>query len=90
MIFGYATIVIAQHLLTGRNPLSLFGTANGSIGRGMEFWHDAADWMGGFPYEYATAGAIFNYLHDTFGLELEYLRTSDGHGCNEFLFRRPA
>ena len=90
MIYAYSANVLARHLLTGRNPLKLFGASSGSIGRGMEFWHDAADWMGGFPYEYATAGVIFNYLHDTFGFELEYLRTGDGHGCNEFLFRRPA
>jgi len=90
MIYAYGTNALSRQLLTGRNPLKLYGVSDGAAGRGMEFWHDIADWMGGFPYEYATAGTIFNYLHDKFGLELEYLHTGDGHGCNEFMFRRPA
>ncbi len=57
--------------------------------RGRDFWHNLRDWLGGFPYEYATAGEVFNYLHDKFNLQLEYLNTHDRHGCNEFTFRRP-
>ncbi len=56
----------------------------------MDFLHDVRDWVGGFPYEYATAGEIFSYLHGKFDLELDYLNSHDGHGCNEFTFRRPA
>jgi len=50
---------------------------------------DVRDWVGGFPYEYATAGEVFAHLHGTHGLELVYLNTHDGHVCNEFTFRRP-
>ena len=56
---------------------------------GGDFPHDVRDWVGGFPYEYATAGEVFTYLHGKHGLELVYLNTHDGHGCNEFTFRRP-
>ena len=58
-------------------------------GRGMDFWHDVRDWVGGFPYEYATAGEVFTYMRDRHGFELIYLDTHDGHVCNEFTFRRP-
>ncbi len=55
----------------------------------MSFWYDVRDWVGGFPYEFATAGEVFNYVHAKHSLELVYLNTHDGHGCNEFTFRRP-
>jgi len=57
-------------------------------GRGMRYRHDVRDWVGGLPYEYATAGALFEYVHGKFGLELCYLWTGDGHQCNELTFRR--
>jgi len=58
-------------------------------GRGMRYRHDVRDWLGGLPYEYATAGALFAYVHGKFGFELCYLATADGHQCNELTFRRP-
>jgi 2-polyprenyl-6-hydroxyphenyl methylase/3-demethylubiquinone-9 3-methyltransferase len=74
-------IVRPQKHLPGR-PLN-------ATSRGMELRHDVRDWLGGFPYEYATAGEVFGYVHDKFGLELEYLKTGDGNLCNQFTFRRP-
>jgi 2-polyprenyl-6-hydroxyphenyl methylase/3-demethylubiquinone-9 3-methyltransferase len=56
----------------------------------MDFRHDVRDWLGGFPYEYATAGELFEYVHRKWGFRLERLRTGDGNICNEFLFLRPA
>lgn len=56
--------------------------------RGMRYRHDVRDWLGGFPYEYASPGRVFAYVHDTCGLELCYLATGEGHVCNEFTFRR--
>jgi hypothetical protein len=58
-------------------------------GRGMDFRHNVRDWVGGFPYEYATAGEVFSYLHKKFGPQLRYLHTHEGHACNEFTFARP-
>ena len=76
-----------RELVRGRNP---FGAPAGAPGkRGMELRHDIRDWLGGFPYEYASAGEVFNYVHDKFGMQLEYLKTGDGNLCNEFTFRKP-
>jgi len=47
------------------------------------------DWLGGYPYEFATAAEIFNFCHGELGLQLERMKTVSSIGCNEFLFLRP-
>jgi len=71
-------IYVAKFLVTGRNPLEKE--------RGMDFWFDVVDWIGGYPYEYTTP------------LEVEKFVTAQGFkpsnsiparvptGCNEFVF----
>lgn len=86
MEYIYVANFMLRRLLTLRNPFKAIRHYGSS--RGMDFWHDVRDWLGGFPYEYATAGEVFNYLHDKFGLQLEYLSTHHSHSCNEFVFRR--
>jgi len=56
-----------RYVLTGRNPFAVIRHYDAD-GRGMDFWHDVRDWVGGFPYEYATAGEVFSYLHHRHGL----------------------
>ena len=84
----YIASFFVRHLLTLRNPVRALRMYE-ATGRGMDFYHDVRDWMGGFPYEYATAGEVFNHIHTNYGFQLEYLDTHDGHTCNEFVFRRP-
>ena len=55
--------------------------------RGMSRWHDIVDWVGGYPFEVATPGEVFAFLHG-WGYVLERLVTRPGLGCNEFVFRR--
>ena len=58
--------------------------------RGMSHWHDIVDWVGGYPYEFATADEIFDFYRSR-GFELETLHVGGiGLGCNEFVFRRRA
>jgi 2-polyprenyl-6-hydroxyphenyl methylase/3-demethylubiquinone-9 3-methyltransferase len=89
MEVGYITTFLLKDSANLRNPLRAVRNYSSDSGRGMDFWHDARDWLGGFPYEYATAAAAFNYLYQRFGLQLEYLNTSSSVGCNEFTFRKP-
>jgi 2-polyprenyl-6-hydroxyphenyl methylase/3-demethylubiquinone-9 3-methyltransferase len=58
--------------------------------RGMRYRHDVRDWLGGFPYEYASAAAVLEYVRGKFGFGLCYLATRSGHQCNELTFRRPS
>ncbi len=56
--------------------------------RGMSYWHDLIDWIGGYPFEVATPEAIFDF-YTTRGFQLTKLKTCGGGlGCNEFVFRR--
>jgi 2-polyprenyl-6-hydroxyphenyl methylase/3-demethylubiquinone-9 3-methyltransferase len=56
--------------------------------RGMSRWHDIVDWVGGYPYEFATPDEIFSFYRQR-GFTLENLRVGAvGLGCNEFVFRR--
>jgi 2-polyprenyl-6-hydroxyphenyl methylase/3-demethylubiquinone-9 3-methyltransferase len=56
--------------------------------RGMSRWHDIVDWVGGYPYEFATPDEIFEFFR-TRGFVLENLHVGGvGLGCNEFLFKR--
>jgi 2-polyprenyl-3-methyl-5-hydroxy-6-metoxy-1,4-benzoquinol methylase len=55
--------------------------------RGMSYWHDVVDWIGGYPFEVSTPEEIFEFYHQK-GFQLEKLKTCGGGlGCNEFVFR---
>jgi 2-polyprenyl-6-hydroxyphenyl methylase/3-demethylubiquinone-9 3-methyltransferase len=56
--------------------------------RGMSFWQDLVDWVGGYPFEVATPEQIFDFYRER-GFNLTRLRTCGGSpGCNEFVFEK--
>jgi 2-polyprenyl-3-methyl-5-hydroxy-6-metoxy-1,4-benzoquinol methylase len=56
--------------------------------RGMSRWHDILDWVGGYPYEYASADQIFEFYRSR-GYSLTNMRCGGvGLGCNELVFRK--
>jgi 2-polyprenyl-6-hydroxyphenyl methylase/3-demethylubiquinone-9 3-methyltransferase len=56
--------------------------------RGMHWWYDLVDWIGGWPFEVAKPEEVLRFLQ-TRGFEITDLMTvGGGLGCNEFLFRR--
>lgn len=56
--------------------------------RGMSHWHDIIDWVGGYPYEFATPDQIFRFYRER-GFALDNLHVGGvGLGCNEFVLRR--
>jgi 2-polyprenyl-3-methyl-5-hydroxy-6-metoxy-1,4-benzoquinol methylase len=56
--------------------------------RGMSHWYDIVDWVGGYPYEYASPEEIFDFFRAR-GFVLIRLKCGGvGLGCNEFVFRR--
>lgn len=56
--------------------------------RGMSPWWDVIDWIGGWPFEVATPEAVFTFYRQR-GFLLERLVTSQGIGCNQFVFSLP-
>jgi len=61
--------------------------------RGMSFWHDVNDWMGGYPYESITpadADAFLSRLGFTHvkSWTRGYTTGFLGSGCDEYTYRR--
>lgn len=58
--------------------------------RGMALWTDLVDWLGGYPYEFATASEIIEFCEGECGLRtLRVLPVPvRGTGNNEFVFER--
>jgi 2-polyprenyl-6-hydroxyphenyl methylase/3-demethylubiquinone-9 3-methyltransferase len=56
----------------------------------MDFWFDVTDWIGGYPYEYATPEEV-EQLVERQGLVLSRLfKAQVPTGCNEFVFQKIA
>lgn len=82
----FAGVDIAKYLLTFRNPFREI--RNYQEKRGMSWWYDIVDGLGGYPYEFATTGEVFNFCHVELGFQLERLKQASSIGCHEFLFIR--
>jgi len=73
-------IFIAKWLVTGKDPRHMR--------RGMDFKHNIIDWVGGYPYEYASVEKIQNMLE---GLGFQAIKIKPANvptGCNEFIAQR--
>jgi len=79
MIYFFAGVIyVAKLLVTRSNPLKKQ--------RGMDFWFDVIDWIGGYPYEYAAPVAVEQHVCEQgFALQ-EYVAAQLPTGCNEFVF----
>jgi 2-polyprenyl-6-hydroxyphenyl methylase/3-demethylubiquinone-9 3-methyltransferase len=55
--------------------------------RGMSLVHDWRDWLGGYPFEVASAEAVNSFLNKS-GFELEHQTLTRGWGCNEFVLTK--
>lgn len=81
IVVHFPYLVVARFLvraLTGRIRLE----------RGMSYWHDMVDWLGGLPFEVATPEEIIHKVQAN-GFELTNLTTCGGRsGCNEYVFVR--
>jgi len=57
--------------------------------RGMSWRTDATDWLGGYPYEFATVEEVFKFVRQEFpDFVLVNLKVTSGRGLNWYLFRR--
>lgn len=80
--------LFAKDLLSLRDPFDRYRRTADS--RGMAFFTDVLDWLGGYPFEVAKPEEIFDFFRSK-GFELERLKTAGvNHGNNEFVFRKCA
>jgi 2-polyprenyl-6-hydroxyphenyl methylase/3-demethylubiquinone-9 3-methyltransferase len=76
----FPVIFVAKLAVTRKNPFKM--------DRGMSFYHNVVDWIGGYPYEHATKEEIIVFL-ESLGFRLErIIPATVPTGCNQFIFRR--
>lgn len=56
--------------------------------RGMHFRHDLIDWLGGYPYEYATIPGVVKFMTSSGFQSIKIIPTAGWTGCNQFVFQR--
>jgi 2-polyprenyl-6-hydroxyphenyl methylase/3-demethylubiquinone-9 3-methyltransferase len=77
---------ILANLLRGNNPFRVMREYGGA--RGMRWREDVIDWLGGYPYEYASVEEVFRFLKKEYPtFRLENIKTRGGIGNNWFLFK---
>ena len=79
MVSGLTSARVAVRLLQFKRPLS--------VERGMSVWYDAADWLGGLPYECATPDEVCSFMASRGGRLVRSVITRRS-GCNQFVFQQ--
>jgi len=74
----YPVIWLAKYLVTGQNPSTMT--------RGMDFFYNVVDWVGGYPYEYASIEEIKSLMVSLDFKTLKIIPAQVPTGCNEFVF----
>lgn len=84
MEWQYASRIVLGELRNRRNPFTYILGYQQS--RGMSFWTDVKDWLGGWPMEFAGISETKAFCSDKLGLEL--LHINAGEANTEYLFRK--
>ena len=81
MLYIFWPIVyLAKLLVTKKNPQKK--------SRGMNFYYDLIDWLGGYPYEYAGPEQIIEFVTaNNFSL-VKFLPAEVPTGCHQYVFQR--
>ncbi len=82
VFFVYAFCKDAVRL---RNPFSRYAEPRA---RGMSVVRDWIDWLGGYPFEAATPGAVIDFVGSRGFALVKQQDVGRKLGCNEFVFRR--
>ena len=77
----FPVIFLAKFIVTGKNPLKQQ--------RGMDFYYNVIDWVGGYPYEYASIQEVEELLKFLGFMCKKSLPAEVPTGCNEFVFVSP-
>jgi len=92
---SFAGFLICGLLLKGRNPLRVMREYSRNS-RGMEWYLDVTDWVGGYPFEYASIQQVRAFLEPR-GFALENIDPPPdssinigyrGTGAYRYLFKR--
>jgi 2-polyprenyl-3-methyl-5-hydroxy-6-metoxy-1,4-benzoquinol methylase len=76
----YPVIWLAKLAVTRRNPASM--------DRGMDFYYNVVDWVGGYPYEYASITEMEEICRPMGFSLVRSIAANVPTGCNELIFRK--
>ena len=77
MVHTFAGIIVMRLILAFQNPFR--------TGRGMNFFSDVRDWIGGYPYEYASRKEVSEFLAGLGFTLSRVIPTSGFTGCNQYV-----
>lgn len=81
----YISYFVAGLIILGRNPVTYI--RNYKSNRGMNWYNDIVDWLGGHPYEFASPDEMVNFFGER-GLGCKKMIYRDGIGCSEYLLMK--
>jgi 2-polyprenyl-3-methyl-5-hydroxy-6-metoxy-1,4-benzoquinol methylase len=76
-------------LFAGQFSQYLRGWSQPDPTRGMNRWRDVIDWVGGYPFEYASPDEIFSFYHERGFVLSKLLCKGAGFGCVQYVFDKP-
>ena len=78
---------LASSMRSGELRTYIRELTSASSGRGMSWLHDVIDWVGGYPYEYASVRDIAEFYRRD-GFEPVKIRENSSYGCHQLVFKR--
>jgi len=91
ILMVYSMMNLSRMALRGKNPFSHVKEYQRK--RGMNFWHDEHDWLGGYPYESALPEQVTQFMVGLgFHLAKAFIPNDSlgltGASCAEYMFNR--
>jgi SAM-dependent methyltransferase len=87
MVWWYVWVYIMGRRIK-QFPDLIKRTVQHRFGRGMSFFTDIRDWLGGWPMEFVHDKEVIDFLEQKHGFRLANIKT--GEACTEFVFERRA
>ncbi len=78
---------LLSYLRSGEMKTYINELTGASSQRGMSWLNDIVDWVGGYPYEYATVSAVTSF-YERSDFEIVKVRENSSYGCHQIVFRR--
>jgi 2-polyprenyl-6-hydroxyphenyl methylase/3-demethylubiquinone-9 3-methyltransferase len=84
----WATLWLSMELVGARRNPVRFVRDYAALNRGMSFWRDVEDWVGGWPFEFASASQVAERLPAGYAIERQNIAPRGA--CSEYLIARRA
>ncbi|MDE2261547.1 MAG: class I SAM-dependent methyltransferase [Gammaproteobacteria bacterium] len=75
-------------LAKGRPQAYFSSIWNYGVNRGMSWWRDNIDWIGGYPFQVSKPEEILDFYRARGYTLLKMTTCGRGHGCNEYVLQR--